>query len=67
MGDLQQNAGSISGLRVTATGSPVAQVQQDFQGLANNLVGPSPIYVGNKANATAILFELRIIKTLFGG
>jgi hypothetical protein len=61
VGYLQQNAGSISRLWIAATRTPVPQVRQNLQGLADDVIRPGSVEVGNKTDATTVLFKLRVV------
>ena len=57
---LQQNAGAIAGPRIGADRTAVLEIEQDRQGVFDELVRFAPLDVGNEADAAGILFLRRI-------
>jgi hypothetical protein len=67
MRDLNQNAGTVSGLRIAAAGATMRKVQQDLYSLADNLVTFVAVDAGYKSDAASIVLVRRIIEALGGG
>ncbi len=67
MGDLEQDTGTVAGILLTATRAPVIQVSQDSQCLLNNLTRFFALNIDDETDATRVVLELRIIKTLLRG
>ena len=66
VGHLDQNTGAIPRFGVVPAGATVTQVDQDLQGLVDDLVGLVPLDVGDHAHAAAIVLVLRRIKSVSG-
>jgi len=62
---LQKNPGTVSGIRFTAAGAAVVQIDKNLQRLADDLVGFFPFNVDNEADAAGIVLKLRIVEALF--
>ena len=64
MRHLNENARTIPGVRLAATGATVIQVDQYLQRIRHQLMGFLPFDVHNEPEPTGVVFELWIIKTL---
>jgi hypothetical protein len=67
MWDLNQNAGTVAGLRIAAAGATMREVQQDLDSLADNFVTLVAVDAGYKADAASIVLVRRIIEALGRG
>src|SRR5580698_6723028 len=67
MGHLQQHAGTVAGVDLTAAGAAMIQVAQGLGGVLQNLVGLAALYVDNEANSAGIVLKLRIVEALLPG
>ena len=65
MRNLQKDAGPISRIGLAAFRAAVLQINQDLKGPANNIVRFVAGNIDNEANATRIMFKLRIVQSLF--
>ena len=66
MRDLNQNAGTVPGLRIAAASATMRQVQQDLDSLADNFVTLVAVDAGYKSDTAGIVLVRRIIKALGG-
>ena len=66
MRQLNQDAGPVAGFRVAAAGPPMAQVDQGFQTLGDDLVGLAAPDVGHHAHPAAVVFQLGGVKAIPG-
>src|SRR3989338_1717966 len=64
---LDHDPGTVAGFRITTARTAMGQILEDLDPRADDLVGFLPFNINNEADAAAVMFELRIIKTLFGG
>src|SRR5208282_2153063 len=64
MGNLDQHAGAVAGLRITPASPAVRQVDQDFDPFQNDVMGFFAGDVGHKADPTSIMLVARIVKAL---
>ena len=60
MRDLDQNAGAVAGDRIGADRAAVLEVLQDAERVFDELVGLAAFEIGNKADATGIVFAAGI-------
>ena len=65
MRNLHENPRAIARVGLATTGSAVIEVDQDRQCIANDLVRFPAFDVNNKTDSAGIVFELRVIKSLF--
>jgi hypothetical protein len=65
VGDLNHDARAITGIRFRAARSAVREIFQHSQRLADNLIGFSPLDIGNYAHSTSIMLEVGVVQTLF--
>ena len=61
VGKLGQDAGTVAGVRVRARRAAVLQVAQDAQGTGHHVVAAPGAQVGDKANATGVMFETAVV------
>ena len=66
MGDLQQNAGAITGAGVATLSAAVKKMIEDRQAFAHNIVRFRALDVRNKSNPAPILLKGGVIKSLLG-
>jgi hypothetical protein len=64
MRDLQEDSGAVSHIRVRADGPPVGEVHQDFQSLADDLVGFLATDIYDEADSAGIMLVFGIVHTL---
>jgi len=64
---LDENTGAIARARVSADRTPVGEVFQDLQTLADYLVTLSVLYVRDKADSACVVLIARIVESLFFG
>jgi len=62
---LYEDAGAVSRIGLTAAGAAMVEVKEDRQRLADDLVGFFPFDIYHEADTTGIMFELRIVESLF--
>src|SRR5258708_22124639 len=67
MGRLHQDARAVAGVGFATAGAAVVQVQENGDGLSDDFVGFPALDVDNETHAAGLVFELRIVKPLFGG
>ena len=63
--DLHQNPGAIARVRLAAARAAVAQIHEDRERLADDLVRFPALDVDDKADAAGVVFETRIVQALF--
>ena len=64
VGNLDQDAGAVAGLRVAARGAAMGEVDQHLEALADNLVALFAADVGDKPHAAGIVLIARVIEAL---
>jgi hypothetical protein len=64
---LEQDARAVTGIHFATTGAAVIEVHQDGQGLLNNIMGTFTLHLTDETDATGVMFELRVVETLFLG
>jgi len=64
---LDEDSGAIAGARVSPDRTPVGEVFQDLQTLADYLVTLSVLYVRDKADSARVVLIARIVESLFFG
>ena len=62
--DLDQYACAVAHQRIGPNGTAVVEVDQDFQTIADDLMGFTPLDVGNEAYAARVVLVTRIVKAL---
>jgi hypothetical protein len=67
MRELEQDARAVAGIHFATTGAAVIQVHQNGQGLLNNIMGSFALHLTDEADAAGVMFELRVVETLFLG
>ena len=67
VGHLDENAGAIASARVSPDRTPVGEVFQDLQTLADYLVTLSVLYVRDKADSASVVLIARVVESLFFG
>jgi len=66
VGDLHQDSGAVASVYLAATCAAVFKIQQHFERFWDYCIRLSPFRVDNKADSAGVMFECRIIQTLFG-
>ena len=64
MGNLDQNAGAVAGLRIAARRAAMGEVDEDLEALADNLVALFAADARDQAHAAGIVLIARMIETL---
>src|ERR1700676_3602745 len=64
MGNLNQDAGAIAGLRVATTGTAMSQVDQDLDTLQHDVMRLLALDIGDEPDTTPIMFVLRAVEPL---
>jgi hypothetical protein len=64
---LDQDAGAVAGVGLAAAGAAVVQVHQDGERLLDDVMRTLALHLADESDATGIVLELRIVKTLFRG
>ncbi len=64
VGNLDQDAGTVTHQRIGADRAPVIQVFQDLQTLLDNVVTLLPLDVRNEADAAGVVFVGRVVQAL---
>ncbi len=64
MGRLQQDAGTVSGVGLATAGPAMLQVDQDLDGLADDVVRASCLEIDDEADSAGIVLVERIVQTL---
>src|SRR5213594_3503824 len=64
VGDLQENAGAVAGVRLAATGAAVQEVDQHEEALADDRVGLAALDVDHEADAARVVPERRVGQAL---
>ncbi len=64
VGNLDQNARAVAGLRIAAAGASVRQIDQDLNALEDDIVRLVPGDIGYKTDAASIVLLLRVIEAL---
>jgi len=62
MGNLHQDARTVSCGAITCHSPPVGQIEEDIQSTGNNVVGFSSLQVTNQTDTAGIMFIGRVIK-----
>ena len=65
MRHLDQNSRAVARVRLAAARAAMIQVDQNFQGIGDHLVRFFALHVDHEAQPAGIVFELRIVKSLF--
>jgi len=64
MWNLDQNARSIAGLRVTAASSTMSEIDQNLHALENDIMRLSALNIGDEPDAASIVLVLRPVQAL---
>ena len=67
MGYLQQDTGSVTGVRFTATGAAMRQISKDSQSLTYDLMRFFAFDIDDKSCAAGIMLKIRVIQPLLRG
>ena len=59
VGRLYQNTCPVSSLRVAAASAPVSEIDEDLKPLLDDPVRLLALYIGDNANAAAVVFRFR--------
>ncbi len=65
MGDLQHNAGTVTGIFIRTAGTAVTEILQYGQSVFYNLMGFFALDMGYKSHPTCIMLERWIVQSLF--
>ena len=66
VGDLDEDAGAVTGVGVAAGGAAVGQVDEDLDSLEDDLVGLAALDVDDEADAAGVALGARVVETLRG-
>ncbi len=61
---LDQNTGAVAGIGLAAAGAAMFQIDQDLQGVLNDLMALAVLEIGDEADAARVMLVARIIKSL---
>ena len=67
VGNLQQDACAVTGVRFGALGTAVLQVQQGRDGLVDDVAAAAAVHVGDHGNATRVMLERGVVQPLTTG
>ncbi len=67
VGDLQQDARAVAGVRFSALGTAVFQVQQSSDRLVDDVAAAAAVDVGDHGNATRVMLERGVVQPLATG
>ena len=67
MGELDENAGTIAGLWVSAGRAAVSEAIQDLEPLQYQFVGGGAFDITDEPNPARIMLESRIVQALLAG
>ena len=62
MGDLDQDASAVAGLRVTPGGRAVAEPAQDLERLVDDVARLVTLDVGDEADAAGVVLHRRLVE-----
>ena len=65
VGHLHQDAGAVAGVGFAAARSTVVEVDEDFKGLADDLVGFFPFDIDQESHPAGVVLEGGVVETLF--
>ena len=65
MRDLHENAGAVAAVFLTTTSAAMIEILQDHERLLNDFVRLLAFDIDDKADATRVVLETRIVKALF--
>ncbi len=66
VGDLHEDARAVAGVGFAAAGAAMVEIDEDGDGVADDLVGFLALDVDDKADPAGLMFKLRVVKTLLG-
>src|ERR1035441_2220836 len=61
VGDLEEDAGAVAGLRIASAGAAVRQVEQHLDSLLNNLVTLLAANVGHESDPAGVVLLCRMV------
>src|SRR5205085_757030 len=64
---LDEDTSAVPRVGFATASPPMIEVHQDLQPLLDDLMGLASLDIDDEANAAGVVFELRIVKTLFWG
>ena len=67
VGNLQQDARTVAGVRFGALGTAVLQVHQGGDGLVDDVAAAAAVHVGDHRNATRVVLERGVVQPLTTG
>ena len=67
VGDLQQDACAVAGVRFGALGTAVLQVDQGRDGLVDDVAAAAAVHVRDHGNATRVMLERGVVQPLTAG
>ena len=66
IGGLNQNAGTVTGVRFAAAGAAVLQIDQDTQRLPHDVMRALPLHMHDEADAARVALVEGVVQTLTG-
>ena len=67
IGNLQQDARTVAGVRFGALGTAVLQVDQGRDGLVDDVAAAAAVHVRDHGNATRVMLERGVVQPLYSG
>ena len=67
VGNLQQDARTVTGVRFSALGTAVLQVHQGRDGLVDDVAAAAAVHVGHHRHATRVVLERGVVQPLTAG
>ena len=67
MRSLDEDAGAIASICFTTASTAVVEVEENTQGLTDDIVGFSAFDIDEETDTASFMLELRIVQALFGG
>ena len=64
VGNLEQDAGAVAGMGVASAGAAMLEVDQDVNGVADDVVGLPAVEVGHDAHAARVVLMSRVVESL---
>ena len=64
VGNLDQDARAVAGLRIAPAGAAMRQIDQDLDALQDDVVRLAALDAGDKADAASVMLVLRAVKPL---
>ena len=64
MGNLDKNAGTVTGFRIAAASSPMGQIDEDFDAFTDDFVGFLTVEIDHEAHPARVVFVERVVEPL---